>query len=166
MKDWKMIISVSVLTVVMISQIVLSFFLYNPAGHEVVRNLGWVVLWISAIFGWLPIYTLKRRGRVPRGKSFVHTTTLVDSGIYSICRHPQFLAGILLGLALILIVQHWIITALGLVVMVIFYIDILDADRSGIEKFGDDYRRYIKRVPRTNFLLGTARLLMKRKRGS
>ncbi len=165
MKDWKIIIPHALVAVVVVSQIILSFFLYNPAGYWAVRNLGWVVLWTSAIFGWLPIYTFKRRGGVPRGKSFVHTTTLVDSGIYSICRHPQFLAGILLGLALILIVQHWIITALGLAVMAMFYIGILEAEGSGIEKFGNDYRHYMKRVPRTNFLVGLIRLLIKR-RGS
>jgi protein-S-isoprenylcysteine O-methyltransferase Ste14 len=159
MKDRKMIISASVLTVVMISQIALGFLLYNPAGHGALRNLGWIILCISAIFGWLPIYTLKKGGAVSRRKSYVHTAALVDTGIYSICRHPQYLAGILLGFALILIVQHWIITALGLIVMLIFYRDTVEADKSGIEKFGEEYRRYIKRVPRTNFILGLIRLL-------
>jgi protein-S-isoprenylcysteine O-methyltransferase Ste14 len=161
MKDMKMITLATALTVLMISQIVLGFLLYNPSGLEALRNTGWIVIWISAIFGWLPISALKKRGRVPKGKSYVHTTVLVDTGIYSICRHPQYLAGILLGLALALIVQHWIVTALGLAVMVMLYRDMLDADKLGIKSFGDGYKRYMKRVPRANFLLGLARLLRK-----
>ena len=43
------------------------------------------------------------------------------------------------------------------------YIDILIADQDCIEKFGDDYKRYMERVPRTNFLLGFIRLLQSRK---
>jgi len=37
------------------------------------------------------------------------------------------------------------------------------ADKHEVEKFGDDYKRYIERVPRTNFILGIIRLLIRRK---
>ena len=111
----------------------------------------------------MPIFVLKRKGGVPKGKSFVHTTVLVDSGLYSIIRHPQYTAGILFSFALILISQSWIIAAMGVVVISLSYIDILMADKYEVEKFGDAYKRYMKNVPRTNFLLGTIRLLRRRK---
>ena len=165
-KDPKIVVSMIVLTVVMVSQIVLSFLLYNPEGIQTLRMVGWIVLFVSAIFGWLPIFTFREKGKVPKGKSFVHTTVLVDTGIYAVVRHPQFLAGILLCLSLILIVQHWMITVLGIVGMIIFYQSILDGDKSGIEKFGDDYKNYMQKVPRMNFLVGILRLLRHRNKNN
>lgn len=163
MRDWKMIISATVLIIAMVSQIILSFFLYNKDGLQVLRYIGWIVWAFSVVFGWLPIFTFRSKGKVPKGKSYIRTTVLVDSGIYAIVRHPQFLAGIMFSLALILIVQHWLITILGIVAIVIFYKDIIEADKSGVEKFGDDYIRYMQRVPRMNFFAGIICLIRYRK---
>lgn len=159
-RDPKMMAVHIILMILMLSQIMLSFFLYNPV-YPLIANIGWAVLWISAFFGWYPIYYFKKKGGVPKGKSFVNTTKLVDTGVYSIVRHPQFLAGILLALSLILITQSWIILALGIPVMIVFYLGFLEGDQNGVEKFGRDYEEYMKRVPRANFLLG---LLRKRRK--
>ena len=112
---------------------------------------------IGIIFAWLPIYIFRRRGGVPEGKGYVHTTVLVDTGLYSIVRHPQYTAGILLSISLILISQSLLILVIGGVVVALLYIDILLTDKHEIEKFGDEYKLYMKRVPRTNFLLGIIR---------
>ena len=111
----------------------------------------------SGVLGWLPIWEFRRKGRVPKGKSYIHTTVLVDSGIYGIVRHPQYLAGMLLSAALILVTQHWLIAAIGVPVMVLGYADMVKADQDLIEKFGDDYRRYMERVPRANVVVGVMR---------
>lgn len=153
-----------VLTVLMVSEIGLTFLLYNRAGIGIIRSIGWIVLWISAILGWLPIFELRRKGKVPKGKSYVHTTILVDSGVYAVVRHPQFLAGILLALSLMLIAQHWLIVVLGIPAMIIFYLGVMDGDKSGIEKFGDEYMRYMQRVPGANLPVGLMRLLRLQKR--
>ena len=42
--------------------------------------------------------------------------------------------------------------------MVLNYFIALKADQELIEKFGDDYKRYMQEVPRMNFLLGLIRL--------
>jgi len=116
---------------------------------------------LSFFLGWLPIYTFKKKGGVPKGKSYTQTTKLVDTGIYSIVRHPQFLAGMLWSLAFILISQHWLVLVLGIPVIIIFYIGGLEEDRYGVAKFGKKYEDYIKRVPRFNFILGIIRKLKK-----
>jgi hypothetical protein len=85
---------------------------------------------------------------VPKGKSYIQTTVLVDSGVYAVVRHPQYLAGILLSLALILITQHRFIAILGVVAMVLNYLIARKANQELIEKFGDDYKRYMQKVPR------------------
>jgi protein-S-isoprenylcysteine O-methyltransferase Ste14 len=160
-KDTRVIIIEIILTIVAVGQIVLCFILYNKNGNSIVRNIGWIVLWISAIFGWLPIYTFKKYGKVQKGKAYVHTTQLVDKGVYAIVRHPQYLAGILLAIALLLIAQHWLIGILGIVLIFIYYENTYDEEKKVIEKIGEDYKQYIKKVPRLNFILGIIRCLHK-----
>jgi protein-S-isoprenylcysteine O-methyltransferase Ste14 len=145
-----------------VAQIVLAFILCQ-SGNEVLRWIGWVLWWVGAVFGWLPILTFLRKGNVPKGKSYVHTTTLVDTGIYAIVRHPQMgTAWLLMCVALILITQHWVSIALGVPAMMLAYLDLLIADQRLIVKFGDAYRRYMSRVPRVNFVSGIFRLIVRR----
>jgi protein-S-isoprenylcysteine O-methyltransferase Ste14 len=83
----------------------------------------------------------------------------VDTGIYAIVRHPQSgTAGILLNLALALLGQHWLLAVLAVAGMVLLYVDTFRADDVCIEKFGQDYVRYMQRVPRVNFVTGLVRL--------
>ena len=147
----------------MIAQIILAFF-FNIPGIQGLRYFGWVVFVASGVFGWMPILAFRRHGGVAKGKSYVHTTVLVDSGIYTVVRHPQFLAGILINLALIFITQHWLIVIIGVVAMVLNYLTALKADQCLIKKFGDDYKRYMQKVPRLNLLVGVIQLVQHRKR--
>ncbi len=153
-KSLKIIIIQIVLTIVAVGQIILSFVLYDKNGNMIIRNAGWMVLWLSAIFGWLPIFTFKKYGNVPRGKSYVHTTQLVDRGVYAIVRHPQYVAGILMAIALFLIAQHWIIGILGAILIVIYYLSALDEEKATLEKLGEAYQNYMNTVPRFNFIVG------------
>ncbi len=164
MKTKRDIILAVILTLAAVGQIILAFVLYNKDGNIAIINLGWVILWISAIFGWLPIFTFKKYGGVSKGKSYIQTTTLVDHGVYAIVRHPQYLAGILIGLSLPLISQHWLVAVLGVVVIIITYVNTFDEETLNIEKFGEEYRQYMQRVPRLNFLLGIVRIIRQRGR--
>jgi protein-S-isoprenylcysteine O-methyltransferase Ste14 len=149
----------SVLTVV---QVILAFFFHNPFS-EALQWVGWICLWTAGVFGVLPIYTLRRKGGVPQGESYVKTTRLVDTGIYAIVRHPQGgVAWLLINLGMMLVAQHWLIAVLGLTSMPLVYLDAIKADRYAIEKFGDDYRRYMEKVPRVNFISGILRLIQRR----
>jgi len=162
MKGAKAIILAVILTIVAIGQIILSFLLYNKNGSPIIRNIGWIVLWISAIFGWLPIYTFKRWGGVPKGKSYMQTNVLVNRGVYAIVRHPQYLAGVLISVALTLIAQHWLVGVLGAVAIVIYYVDTFEEEESAVKKFGEGYQRYSESVPRLNFVIGIIRVLRHR----
>jgi protein-S-isoprenylcysteine O-methyltransferase Ste14 len=144
-----------------VGQIILAFVLYNPQGNIPIINAGWVVLWISAIFGCLPIYTFRKKGEV-KGRSYMMTTKVVDSGVYGIVRHPQYLAGVLISLAIPLISQHWLIAVLGLIAAPLYYLNTYDEERKDIEKFGDAYKQYMERVPRMNFILGIIRAIRRK----
>lgn len=166
MKKWKMYILPCIWGPLLAAQIILVFIfgILNEAGLDGVMYLGWIIWAISVVFGWLPLLILKRKGGVAEGKSYVNTTVLVNEGIYSIIRHPQYTAGLLWSLALILISQSWIIAGMGVIIIPLLYVDILMADRHELEKFGEAYKRYMQRVPRVNFVLGITRLLKRRKR--
>ncbi len=143
----------------MMAQIGLTVLNYNSMGLDGVANLGWLIMGVSGVFGWLPIYAFKRKGGVPKGKSYMKTTVLVDIGIYSIVRHPQFLAGILISLALALISQYWLNAFLVLPVVVGTILDSRRADANLLDKFGDDYGLYMEKVSGLNPVPGLLRWL-------
>jgi len=152
---WKDYILSSIYTVLIIFQLILFFFFYyNHLGLDFLAYIGWVIWILSIIFGFLPMYTFRKKGGVAKGKTYIHTTKLVDTGIYSIVRHPQYLAGILLNIALILVTQHWLSLIAGVIALPIMYYDTLNADSELVEKFGKDYKNYKERVPGLNFILG------------
>ena len=53
---------------------------------------------------------------------------------------------------------------LGIPVIPLTYIDLIKADKDAIEKFGDDYKQYMQKVPRANFLLGIIRLIKRNRK--
>jgi protein-S-isoprenylcysteine O-methyltransferase Ste14 len=145
----------------LILQLVLVFFVFQEPGIQALTLCGWVIWGLGTVFGLVPIVTLRAKGRVAEGKSYMATTTLVDTGIYAIVRHPQSgTAGILLSLALAFIGQHWLLVVLAAVGMAAIYVDTFRADETCIEKFGQAYVHYMHRVPRVNFVAGLLRLLV------
>ena len=162
MMDKKLMSQGIVVTVAAVGQIILALVLYDPEANAAIINTGWGILWLSAIFGWLPIYTFRKKGEV-KGRGYIHTTKLVDSGVYGIVRHPQYLAGVLMSIALPLITQHWLVAALGIIAAVIYYVGTFEEEKNCIEKFGDAYKQYMEKVPRMNFIVGILRLLQRRK---
>jgi len=77
----------SIASMLTVAQIVLAFFMQGY-GSETLQWGGWICLWISGLFGMLPIITFRRKGGVPKGESYTKTTILVDTDIYAIVRHP------------------------------------------------------------------------------
>jgi protein-S-isoprenylcysteine O-methyltransferase Ste14 len=152
----------AVASIFTLAQIVLAFFLFNP-GLEELQSAGWICLWMAGVFGVIPIITFRRKGGVPEGESYIKTTVLVDSGLYAIVRHPQNgTAWLLINMGIMLIARHWTSFVLGLASMVIVYADTYRADQVLIQKFGDEYKRYMERVPRVNFLTGIIRRMTER----
>lgn len=122
--------------------------------------IGWIVWTFGMVLVMSPIILFPRQGGVPKGKSFVHTTRLVDSGIYAIVRHPQYTGGIFaIFLTTFLWYPHWLFGVLGIIGTAVTYMTCREEDQRLIEKFGDDYSSYMKRVPGMNFILGIIRLL-------
>ena len=85
--------------------------------------IGWLVWAFGMTLVMAPIVMFPRKGGVTKGKSFVNTTRLVDTGIYGIVRHPQYTGGIYaIFLTTILWYPHWLFVLLGVIGAVIIYI--------------------------------------------
>jgi len=126
--------------------------------------LGWIVLAVGLSLIISSLIYFRKRGRLIDGKSIVDTSVLVDGGTYAIIRHPQFLGGMLLVSASVLISQHWLSAIVGVLALVWFYTRMIPLAEEGLLiKFGDDYRRYMERVPRLNLIVGLIRLLRERR---
>jgi len=128
---------------------------------KILFYVGWMVLVVGLLLFPSFLY-FKKRGEVARGRSLMCTTVLVDSGTYAIVRHPQFLGAALLPCASILISQHWLTAIIGVPIIVLMSIFVQMAEKGLVLKFGDDYKRYMQRVPRMNLLLGIIRLLRRK----
>jgi len=145
-----------------LSQIILTFVLWsNYYEFYGLVIVGYIFWGLSIIFGLLPILTFRKKGDSPEKSSYIHTTKLVDTGIYAIVRHPQFLAGILWSVALVFISQHWVVDILFIPVIITTYVDTRRANKNLFEKFGEDYRNYMKRVPNLNVLWGIILLVIR-----
>lgn len=159
MKNWDIPGGLWMAGILMLIQYILAFFVYKLPGLGVIDWIGWAFLALSVFFGVAPIFILRQRGCVLKGKSYIQTTRLVDSSLYGVVRHPQYLSFILFNLSMILLAPHWLVILLGSVSTFIIYLEIQAADRQGIQKFGNEYRQYMQRVPQINLPLGLLRLM-------
>ncbi len=144
----------SIYGISIISQIALVFFFYNYYKLNLLTWFGWGFFGLFCIIGAFPRYEFKKKGEAEEGKSFLHTTKLVTTGIYAVIRHPYWLCWILLSVSLAFLSQHWIMVILAILASSFVYLETFKLDNGLIEKFGEEYKRYMKTVPRINLLLG------------
>ena len=149
----------------MLIPVIMVFIFYNYYQIHFCVYTGWVLLVFSIVIILLAGYEFRMKGGAPKGKSIVHTTVLVDSGVYAVVRHPQCLGFILFVFALFLVSQHWLSVFSGVMGSALFYLDVLREEQMSIVKFGDEYKHYMQRVPRMNFMLGIIRLLKRGRKG-
>ena len=142
-----------------------NFFVRDYLGVAILVYVGWLAGLVGLVFQVLGLQEFQKKGGALRGKSSLLTTVLVDSGVYAVVRHPMYLGGVLLVFGSILISQHWLTLVLGVSLLLWFFGYVLpEADKDLVEKFGDEYRHYVRRVPGMNFVVGIVRLLQRRER--
>jgi protein-S-isoprenylcysteine O-methyltransferase Ste14 len=146
-----------------IAQVVLCIFFYNSLHRRWFLVLGWAVLAAVMVVTWRARVALQAKGASRSGEHWMHTRNVVDSGVYGLVRHPMYLSCMLISMSLVLLSQHWLNAVLGAMVMGLLYNDMCREERSNLERFGDDYQRYVERVPRMNFVVGCIRMLQSRK---
>ena len=129
------------------------FKVLEPNNIEVLRYIGWIFWIVGITLVILPYYYLYYR----------KVKVLVDNGIYAVVRHPLYLGWILsIFVATIFLNQHWLFVIIGIPGIASVYLISTQEEHLNIERFGDDYERYMEKVPRMNLLLGIIRLLRRR----
>jgi protein-S-isoprenylcysteine O-methyltransferase Ste14 len=146
---------------ILIGIIGITFFLNILAigflSHPTIKELsvvGWIISGVGALLCILSVLTLRKKG----------TSEIVASGIYGVVRHPMYSGALMLFFSHIFFGQNWIVAINTIVALVCCYLTILSDEQQNIVKFGKDYRHYMRKVPRINFLAGIIRLLRRKKR--
>jgi protein-S-isoprenylcysteine O-methyltransferase Ste14 len=102
-----------------LSQLILCFLYFNHLDFNWLVYLGGVILVFAVLLGWRARVAFEIIGASPEGESWLHTSRVVDTGIYGIVRHPMYLSFLLISLSLALLCQYWLNAMLGVIVMVI-----------------------------------------------
>jgi protein-S-isoprenylcysteine O-methyltransferase Ste14 len=145
-----------------LAQVVLCILFRNSLGLHWLVHLGWAIFTVAMVLAWRARVAFETKGRSPEGESWLHTRTVVDTGVYAVVRHPMYLSFLLMSLSLVLLSQHWLNAVLGAIVMGLLYNDMRREEENNLARFGDTYQRYMEQVPRMNLVAGTVRLIQSR----
>jgi protein-S-isoprenylcysteine O-methyltransferase Ste14 len=134
----------------------------EPCVSKTLTIIGYTVWAVGMFLVIYPFIYFKKKGGVNRGKSYVYTNKIVTTGLYSVIRHVQYTGGIIsIFIATPLIFPHWIFIALGIPGILLIYVGTKREDKLMVEKFGDDYSKYMEKVPAINIFVGLYRKLMR-----
>ncbi len=116
------------------------------------RIIGFILYIPAAFFVISAFVTLKHKGKPT--DAWEYTTTLIDSSVFRIVRHPLYLGTAIWTVALMLIFQSIPSALLGIVNIFCFWMASRKEDAFNIEKFGDGYQEYMREVPMWNVFKG------------
>jgi protein-S-isoprenylcysteine O-methyltransferase Ste14 len=111
---------------------------------DVLRWLG-VLYGIVTVLGIYWLFSNIGSGITPTSATR-RQHTLVTSGPYRWVRHPLYTAGTSLFIAFGLMADNWFIILLGILAFIAMAIRTPQEEANLIEKFGDEYRDYMKRT--------------------
>lgn len=76
------------------------------------------------------------------------TVTLVTSGPYRYVRNPMYLGAFIFLLGQALVSANWLILLSSIITIFVFYMQIGNEEKMLLDRFGDEYREYMKKTPR------------------
>jgi protein-S-isoprenylcysteine O-methyltransferase Ste14 len=113
----------------------------NP--FSILQILSWILLILSVYVVGAGYILLKREGKP--SVNFENTSLLVQSGIYGYIRHPLYLSILLFGTGVILKNPRLVQLVLGVINFVAIWVTAKIEEKEMTEKFGDEYRQYMKK---------------------
>jgi protein-S-isoprenylcysteine O-methyltransferase Ste14 len=122
--------------------ILINFKVWFQDPFSLNQVFSWILLILSAYAGIAGYLLLKGKGK--SSGNFENTTVLVKAGIYSLIRHPLYLSLFLLGTGAMMKDPSIPALALGTVNLVAVYFTSLIEEKEMEERFGPEYRQYIK----------------------
>lgn len=113
---------------------------------EWVRWLG-VGIGVLCVFGIYWLFSSIGSGITPTSATRTEHK-LVTNGIYRYIRHPLYTVGSSMFISFGMMADNWFIAALGILTFILMAIRTPKEESNLIEKFGDEYREYMKRTGR------------------
>ena len=120
------------------------------ADYNLPTWVGWIGIAIFAIALWL-----LWRSHADLGQNWRMTTEireghkLVTSGIFRYIRHPMYSAHWLWGIAQVLLIHNWIAGLASVFILLPMYLmRVRREEQMMLEKFGEEYRSYMKQTGR------------------
>jgi len=135
---------------------------YKEAELLSIQLVGNILLYIAIVLALISLITLRVKGKPEQG--FENTNVLIEGTIFGVIRHPLYLGLTIWGISQIFVIQSVISILLGILAIFCFWMSSKKEDEFNIKKFGDNYRDYMKKVPRANFLLGILRVLRNKRK--
>ena len=111
-------------------------------GFGVIQGLGLLLFLVGSV---LHAWSVQVRGRYAVSWVMPEDHKLITDPPYSLVRHPSYLAYMLMIIGVTLVWQQWF-TFLPWVAIPGYYLSSKREEEYLIERFGDQYREYMKRV--------------------
>jgi protein-S-isoprenylcysteine O-methyltransferase Ste14 len=151
-EGWPLLIGVRLAGLVMIGSTVA--WLWNPAWFEsamlpVPESARWIgVAGFAAAVAWL-LWMFRALGRNLTDTVVTRRdATFVDHGPYRFVRNPMYIGALAAGLSLGLALGTWLLPLGTGLIFTLLALRTRTEERYLIERFGDQYRRYMERVGR------------------
>jgi protein-S-isoprenylcysteine O-methyltransferase Ste14 len=144
--------------ILLMANIIQNIAIEHEATLEWLKYAGLFFILPIIVLWPLPVFTLRKFGKISPNGSFLATTQLVEKGIYKLIRHPQYLSFMLLNIGIALINQNSITILISAVSVGFLFAGIKEEEQLMIKQFDNDYSAYIKRVPSINIFRGLYRL--------
>ena len=126
------------------------------ANYQLPAWVGWIGAAIFALSLWVLWRSHADLGRPWSVKAEIQEEhKLVTNGIFKYIRHPMYAAHILWGIAQPLLLWNWIAGLSMLVTLLpLFFYRVPKEEKMMVDKFGDEYQRYMDRTGRVFPKLG------------
>ena len=140
----------SYLPLLMIALFILAFLELKSSGHSL--DQSWVALCFAVAFFGLGVRALTV-GFVPKGTSGRNTVrqkaeTLNTTGMYSIVRHPLYLANFLMWFGVSMFARLWWFSLIVTLIFWLYYERIMFAEEMFLKsRFGDTFSRWAETTP-------------------
>ena len=84
--------------------------------------------------------------------TFTPPDTPVTAGVYRFSRNPIYVGYTIVGYGMALLVGSWTILILHTIEVIVMHWTVLNEERFCLDRYGDSYREFMKRVPRYLFI--------------
>ena len=128
---------------------------YKIAASKNLQFIGDIMVFVAIAIAIIALGTLKVRGKPEKG--IEDTKVLIEGTIFGVIRHPLYLGLMIWGISQILKIQSILSTILGMAAILCFWMAGKKEDEFNVNKFGEGYREYMKKVPMWNVFKGLRR---------